>query len=525
MSLIARRHDWRRPNSYASGRLVRVFRLLRTPDRVLGLPGAVSLDRLTLPTGILLAASIIAVMTKPYFGEVSSALIFVLGITLVGAFSGLTMALISAVLASAIFNFVVAEPVLTFRLSTGTDLAPPLIFTLCALVSGLLAGRLKDKARQVQESNLRLESLLETSRTLQTAMSEAEVQQALRMAIPSRLGVELALYRFENDAPRRIGSGCDRLEWDMVAREAMEEEAEFVHKGNLKAYRLQGSKGCVGALVCDHSEQPGLDRSFMPALAGMMGLALERAQLAAMIAETRASARTEELKTALLSSVSHDLRTPITAISASASSLIDYGAKFDRATSTQLLQGIVDECGRLNRFTANLLEMTRLQAGQGGLTASVLPVADLVRNVVSRMKSRAGAREIRLNQPEDDILVEADVSLFELVLVNILQNAISYSDEGTVIVVQCESDARFCIVTVTDQGCGIPAADQAKVFDRFFRVKRSEPSPLGSGLGLAIAKGFVEAYDGTVEITSPVMGGKGTTVTVRLPLAVVELLQ
>ena len=236
-----------------------------------------------------------------------------------------------------------------------------------------------------------------------------------------------------------------------------------------------------------------------------------------VIAETAASARTEELKSALLSSVSHDLRTPLTAISASASSLIEFGSRLDSETSQSLLQGIVDECGRLNRFTANLLELSRLQSGGVSIKGQVLSVNDVVRSVVHRLKSRAAGHEIKIATPQHDILVNADTALFELALTNIIQNALLYSDAGSTVLIQSDSDRNGCTLTITDHGCGIPEGEQSRVFERFYRVKRSEASPQGSGLGLAIAKGFVEAFDGSIDISSPVLGGKGTSVTIRLP--------
>jgi len=286
----------------------------------------------------------------------------------------------------------------------------------------------------------------------------------------------------------------------------------------MTGYALHGSNGVVGVLVSDEAAESGLDHSFMLALAQVIGLALERARFATVIAENEASTRTEELKSALLSSVSHDLRTPLTTISASASSLIEFGTRLDNDTSRSLLQGIVDECERLNRFTANLLELSRLQSGGRGIKGQVLSVNDVVRSVVHQLRTRVTNREISIAATQGDILVNADTALFELALTNVIQNALVYSDPGTPVLVQTSCDRNNCYLTVTDQGCGIPESEQSRVFERFYRVKRSEPTPQGSGLGLAIAKGFVEAFDGSIQLSSPVLAGKGTTVTIRLPI-------
>lgn len=472
-----------------------------------------------MPALILVVTSILAIVLKPLLdGEVSSGLIFVLGITLVGANSGLTPAVVCAILASAIFNFFLADPVLTFRMSTGDDLAPPLIFTACAVISGLLAGRLRDKTFQLGATNLQLESLLETSRNLQRAANEAEVVDALKSTVPAMLGINLGLYRFDRDTPIPLGRSPNDMTWTHVAWRTLHADQDNLRHEGLTGYVLPGSSGIVGILVSDESVNSGLDHSFMLALAQVIGLALERARFAAVIAENEATARTEELKSALLSSVSHDLRTPLTAISASASSLIEFGTRLDDDTSRTLLQGIVDECGRLNRFTANLLELSRLQSGGSAIKGQVLSVNDVVRSVVHRLRTRVTDREISITAPQEDILVNADTALFELALTNVIQNALLYSDADTPVLVQSSCDRDTCSLTVTDQGCGIPQREQSRVFERFYRVKRNESSPQGSGLGLAIAKGFVEAFDGAIELTSPVLAGKGTTVTIRLPI-------
>lgn len=470
------------------------------------------------PAVIFIITSILAVVLKPLLdGEVSSGLIFVLGITLVGANSGLTPALIASVLAAAIFNFFLADPVLTFRMSTGDDLAPPLIFTACAVVSGLLAGRLKDKTFQLGRTNLQLESLLETSRMLQAAPDVAAIEAALASTVPGRLGFRLSLYGIQEGAAHALAASDRSPAALALAGRAIAGE-HVVHEGATVTFRLDGSRSCVGALVIENVSGARVDPAFLEALASLVGLALERAQFASMIAEAEANVRTEELKSALLSSVSHDLRTPLTAISASASSLIEFGSRFDTETSHALLQGIVDECDRLNRFTANLLELSRLQAGGPGIAGQVLSVNDVVRSVVQRLRARFGARDISMSATDPEILVNADTALFELALTNVIQNALIYSDPGTPIIVNSSCDRNACRLTITDQGCGIPENEQSRVFERFYRVKRSEASPQGSGLGLAIAKGFVEAFDGSIELTSPVIGGKGTTVTITLPI-------
>ena len=476
------------------------------------------LGRFGVALALIAAASLAGIAARPSLGEGYSALIFVVGISLAGACSGLVPSLVGALFAAVTFNLLVAEPLLIPRLTTGTDLAPPVIFTLCAIVSGVLAGRLRDESYRVNRANVQLAGLLETSRNLQQATDEVQVLDALKATVPGEPVIDLALYRLIDGTPVPVGDSSSAQEWTVLARRLGVEDAEFIRAFPLSGYLLTGSQGVVGALVNKEADNSGVDRAFMLAVAKVTGLALERAELARRIAEAQAVARMEEFKTALLSSVSHDLRTPLATISASTSSLIEFGDKFDAETLRELLTGIAEECDRLNHFTSNLLEMTRLQSGQAGLRVSALSASDIIRAVIARLKKVAAGRSIKFVSPARDILVEADTALFELALTNVLQNAIIYSEDGTTIRIYCNEDGRDCIISVTDQGVGIPAVDQKKVFDRFYRVGRIEASPRGSGLGLAIAKGFVEAFGGTIYVTSPVVEGRGTTVTISLPL-------
>lgn len=458
------------------------------------------------------------------YGEVAAALVFVLGITVAGAFCGLASALIAALVAFLIYNFYLTEPMLTFRLATGSDIAPLVIFNLCALVSGVLAGRLKDHAEAARSSNLQLNSLLELSRELQSAQRQEDVVATVGQAAHEILGARVSLFRAEGkdlvqlESTHRgsLASG-DRLR--AFAAALLSGPAPTLQEGGLMGRRLDSGTATPIAMIVEPFRPRRIEPAFVTALGNVVALALQRAALSEQMTERRASARAEELKTALLASVSHDFRTPLTAISASASSLITYGEKLDPETSLRLLQGIVDEGERLNRYTANLLEMSRLETGGGPASLQVLGVSEMVAAAIQRVRSRAGGRAIFLQECDAELQVDANPALFELVLVNILDNAITYSADGTRIGIEISAADGLCRIAIADEGYGIPEQDAERVFDRFYRVARSEASPRGSGLGLAIAKGFVEAQGGTIGATIPGIGDRGTCITIRLPLA------
>lgn len=463
-------------------------------------------------------STVAAFVVSDAYGEVAAALIFVLGITVAGALGGLTAALVTALGAFLIYNFYMVEPVLSLRIATGQDVLPLIIFNLCAVVAGTLAGRLKDHAEANRRSNLQLAMLLELSQSLQLAARLQDVLRTVTAATYRFVGAEIALFRLASDELVPIGP-APTFDWRTLATSARSAETPLVRNGAFTARRLDGSMETLGVMILQEFRPARLEASFLIAFGNLISLALERCMLSEEIAERRAAARVEELKTALLSSVSHDFRTPLATISASASSLIDYSDQLDDATSAGLLRSIVEECARLNRYTANLLEMGRLEGGGQTLRLQTLSVSEMLAAAVQRVRGRAQGRSLVRKDGAIDLLVSADPALFELVLVNVLDNAILYSDDGTRIVVESEQVDAQCRITIADEGHGIPEADLELVFGRFHRVSRMEPSPRGSGLGLAIAHGFVQALNGTIEARTPGIGDRGTRIVIHLPLA------
>lgn len=468
---------------------------------------------------VILLSWFAAVMIKPDFGQAAAALIFVLGVVTAGAIGGLAGALLAATAAFLLYNFYLAEPVLSFRITTGRDIVPFLVFTLCALVSGILAGRLRDHASAAEHGRSQLASLLEISSALQSAVRISDIRPALSASLAPLTDARVTLFLVRDGSYANAMAAEDGYAGRELLRRMQGNRVNPSEEGIFIAYRLDSSEGFEGTILFEHGASSPPASTFMSALANLVALAVERASLSESNAEVRAQARTEELKTALLSSVSHDLRTPLTAISASASSLIDFREQLDATATARFLRRIVNECERLNRYTANLLEMSRLEAGQSLARRQTLDVAETLGAIIQRVRARAGDRHLERRLENGHLLVSVDAAMFELVLINLLDNAILYSESGTRIAVEARRDGNRCRISITDEGCGIPTADLERIFTRFYRVPRSEPSPRGSGLGLAIAKGFVEALGGTIHAQSPGPGGRGTVISISLPLA------
>jgi two-component system, OmpR family, sensor histidine kinase KdpD len=464
---------------------------------------------------VLGIASGLAVSVDGILAEGYISLIFLMAIMLNGAMHGLGVAVVSAVVGSVSFDLLITEPKWVITYSRPNDLAAPLVFILCALGSGMLSGRLKDEARRVHQRNLQLEALLEASRGMQRARNPAEVATALTASVIAQTGIMATLH---DASGRGLDGGAPFPELAPLAQEALVSGVEWIAREGRSAFPLHGGGDMLGVLIAQRPDGTPLELGFMLALARMTSLALERTDLASRLAEAHAIARAEELKSALLSSVSHDLRSPLTAINTAAASLLSYGDQFDHETSQELLTGIVEESDRLNHLTTNLLQMSRLQGGPAGLSRSVLPALEMIRNATERQRKLGTGHVFHLHAPDGEVAVLADATLFDLVLANVLQNACLYSPPGTRVEITCQAEETMCRIAVSDEGLGIPPAEQEHVFERFYRVRREHGAPRGTGLGLAIARGFVEASGGAIDLASPLRDGRGTCIIIRLPL-------
>ena len=270
------------------------------------------------------------------------------------------------------------------------------------------------------------------------------------------------------------------------------------------------------------SDRPGAlltpdQRRLLDALADQAALAIERVNLAEDVEKARLVAETEHLRSALLTSISHDLRTPLASILGSATSLRDYGAALDEATRGELLSTIQEEAERLNRFIANLLDMTRLESGAVAPRLDLVDLIDVVGSALGRAQKVMAGHKVEVHLPADLPMLRLDPVLFEQVLFNLLDNAAKYAPQGTRIDLKGYADRDRVRIDIMDEGEGIPAPDLERIFDKFYRVHAMDRKRAGTGLGLAICRGFVEAMGGTITAGNRT-DRKGALFTITLPI-------
>jgi two-component system sensor histidine kinase KdpD len=261
-------------------------------------------------------------------------------------------------------------------------------------------------------------------------------------------------------------------------------------------------------------------RALLLALLEQGAVALERAELATEAVETETLRRADRFRSALLNSISHDLRTPLSTVLGASSTLIDYGKGMTAAVRDDLLLSIREEAERLNRYVGNLLDMTRLEGGALRLRTDWTDVRDVLGAAAERVSRRLETRVLARDFPVELSLVRADPSLLEQAVVNILENAIAYSQDGARIEMAAYEDRSNVVISIEDEGRGIPTAELEQVFEKFRRMEEPTDRHQGAGLGLSISKGFVDAMGGRIAAASPIHDGKGTRILISLPKAI-----
>jgi two-component system sensor histidine kinase KdpD len=283
----------------------------------------------------------------------------------------------------------------------------------------------------------------------------------------------------------------------------------------------QGPQAVVGVSFEGGRRLDPDDRRLLDALVDQVAIAIERARLTTDIEESRVLSETERLRAALLSSVSHDLRTPLVSIIGAATSLIEAGDAVGRDGQRQLAETIREEGERLNRYVQNLLDMTRITYGALSLKKEWVEPRELVGRAVRQLRQELRGFEVAIDVPLTLPVVKADPVLLEQALVNVLDNAAKYAPPATAITVSAARLDHAIVFAVNDEGPGIPEADRDRVFDMFYRVRDGDGGSKGTGLGLAIARGILEAHGGTIRALSGARG-VGTRIEIELPLSAAE---
>jgi two-component system sensor histidine kinase KdpD len=478
--------------------------------------------------GYVAAATLVAWYLDRTFHASDLGMIFLAAVLAAAMLQGLRPALLAAGTAFLVYNYLFLEPRYSFVIGSPTDVLTLLVFLAVALVTGFLAGRVRDQQLATARRAAAITALLAASRRLSASAKKLDAATALAEQLAAATGGKsmILLPSGGEIAPAAAAPTMTPLATqDMAAARWAWEHGEAAGSGTgtlpnaaWTFWPLQGISARAGVAAIEPQKQgDGDSERFVLSLLDQGAIAIERAELAAEASEAEALRRSERLRTALLNSISHDLRTPLAGMLGAVTTLMEYGKSLTASVQQDLLESIRDEIERLNRYVGNLLDMTRLEGGGVAPRTQSTDLRDVVTAAAERVSRRLGKRDLVRDYPKSLSTVPADPALLEQALVNIFENAIAYSEDGSRIEAAVYEDERNVVISVEDEGRGIPTAQLRQVFEKFQRLDEASDRGKGTGLGLAIAKGFVEAMGGRIAAASPIHEGRGTRILISLP--------
>ncbi|HEY1880315.1 MAG TPA: DUF4118 domain-containing protein, partial [Caulobacteraceae bacterium] len=398
------------------------------------------------------------------------AMIFLVSVLASGLAYGFWPAVTAALLSALAYNFFFLEPRLTFYIGHATDFLTFTVFFIVAIATGWLTGRVRDQALATSRRATAITALLAASRRLSASTEKADTAKALAEQLAASTGAQsvVLLSRGEDivlaagspDLPELGPADLAAARWTWSHGEAAGADTGTLPNAAWTFRLLQGVKVRVGVAGVDPAfMRNGENERFAMALLDQGAVALERAEFAADAADAEALRRSDKLRSALLNSVSHDLRTPLSTVLGSATTLLEYPTSLDEAVKTDLLASIREEAERLNRYVGNLLDMTRLEGGGLDLRADWVDVRDALGAALDRVSRRLGGRQVTRDFNEGLPLAMADPTLLEQAIVNILENAIAYSPDNSTIELAAYDDRNNVVLSIEDEGRGIPTAE------------------------------------------------------------------
>jgi two-component system sensor histidine kinase KdpD len=479
---------------------------------------------------VVAATTAVAWAVFPLLQLSNLVMVYFLGVVFAATRLGRGPSILASVLSVAVFDVLFVPPYLSFAVSDTEYVVTFAVMLVVALVTSTLAVRVREQADQARYRERRTAALYAVSRDLARARSADDVTAVAVRHVVEVFGSAAVILTPDDGAGMalragRLGEADTDVRERAVARWVYDHEQPAGHgSATLPGARalylpLRGSRGPVGVLAV----QPGASRilavpdqlHLLETFAAQTGIALERARLAEEAQQATVTAETERLRSALLSAVSHDLRTPLATITGATSSLLDGGERLDAATRQELLEVAHEEAERLNRLVRNLLDMTRLEAGAVQIRKEWHPLEEIVGAALNRLERRLADRPVTTRIPDDLPLVPLDGVLIEQVLLNLLDNALRHTPSGSPIEVSAALDGDRVRIEVADRGPGVRPGDEARVFDRFYRG-RSDTADGGVGLGLTVCKGIVEAHGGRIEAINRPAGGVAVRFTLPL---------
>jgi len=473
-------------------------------------------------------AAALGLPVREAIGVGSISLLFLTAVLVSAVLFGLWPALFACVVATLAYNFLFLPPLYTFTIADPENVVALFFFVVAAVLVSNLTARVRAQAITARARARTTEELYLFSRKLAVATNLDDLLWATVHQIALMLKVHVVLLLPEGDGIS-VRAGFppeDRLDdadlaaarWCWEKNHPAGRGADTLPGAKRLFLPMQTGRGAMGVIGIDRDEPGPMltpdQQRLLDALADQAALAIERVNLVEAVDRARLAVETDRLRSALLTSISHDLRTPLASIIGSATSL---PSATDPETRDALMRNIQDEADRLNRFIGNLLDMTRLESGPLPVKTTLTELSDVIGSALRRASKVLADHDVQVRLEPALPLLDLDDVLFEQAVFNLLDNAAKYTPPHTRITISAWRENGRVMMQVADEGPGIPAGDLERIFDKFYRAGGADHRRAGTGLGLSICRGFIEAMGGTITAANRT-DRPGAVFTITLPV-------
>ncbi len=458
---------------------------------------------------VIVACTLVAYLMVPFFALANVIMVYLVGVVVVSGRCGRGPSILASILSVAAFDYFFVPPVMTFAVSDTQYIVTFGVMLLVAIIITTLTARIKEQAQTAKNREYRTAQLYDMSRARVGVRGPEQIADVASRYISALFDSPVVV--LFTDATGGMTTQPNATV-QLSAYEAAVARWVYDHSqaAGLSTTTLPNARGLYLPLAAAETNigvlgvYPGqADRftatdqlEFLQTVAHQMALAIERARLEAETERVQIEIETERLRNALLSSVSHDLRTPLASITGAVSSLLEDNNMLDSHTRHELAQVAFEEAERLNRLLSNLLEMTRLEAGSLEVRKEWQPLDEVVGTALSHLNPRLDGHTITTNIPPDLPPIPLDDALIAQVIINLLENAVKYTPAGSNILLSASADSTEALVEVADRGPGLPPGNEQRVFDKFYRVRPTTAS--GVGLGLTVCAGIIKVHGGRI---------------------------
>ena len=486
------------------------------------------LGRYLLAIALVVLATVLGLLIRGNLEPTNLVMLYLLATVISAAFLGRGPSLLTAIAGVLAFDFFLVPPYLTFAVSDTQYVITFVTFFIVSFVISSLTVRVREQAEASISREKQTSALYDLSRDLTSATDLQQVANIIISQISQGFGREVAIFLPENNQSvysqaRQIIIPM-KMNWQLPPGRIEHNQpagrgTDTLPAASLRCHPLKSAKGIVGVLGIHPKDKTNFltseQRQTLAAFTNQAALAIERASLAEQAQQAELLQATEKLQTALLNSISHDLRTPLVSITGALTSLDEQSDSLNEEYRKSFIVTAREEADRLNRLVGNLLSMTRIESGAIKLRLEPGDLQDAIGTALEQLGKRISNHKVQVSVPADFPLVPMDFTLIVQVLVNVLENAVKYSSKASLIEVSADLLDDKARLQIADRGVGIPSEDLSRIFDKFYRVQRPE-SVSGTGLGLSISKGIVEIHNG--QIYARVRDGGGTIIIMELPL-------